>query len=97
MVTVNTITVRRKDGHVCTINEADFDAAEHQKVELEDTGGLPQDDDSGEETTEVNDYNDLTKAELKAEAENRGIEASGNKKALVAALEANDAESEAGE
>jgi hypothetical protein len=64
-----------------------------EELELEDE----DEDEDDEDVEEIDDYNDLSLSDLRAEAKERGINAKGNKRALVKRLEENDEEDEDGE
>lgn len=59
-----------------------------------ESGTEPVSEPVGEEETEGDDYDSWKKAELEAEVEKRGLDASGNKADLIAALREDDAEEE---
>jgi hypothetical protein len=67
------------------VDEEDEDEDEDDEVEDDEV-----DDEEEDEVEEVEDYNDYSIAQLRKEAERRGLDTKGNKKAIVARLEEDD-------
>jgi hypothetical protein len=78
------------------LNEYDWSGEQEEaedEADDEDAEEDGEEEDDGEEgDDEVPPYSEWSTADLKAEVENRGLDATGKKSALVAALEADDEE-----
>lgn len=79
MAVVKTVKVRRKDGHVCLINETDFDPAQHERVDAPQTAPKPAggaeaaEDDNGAQNASGDDLEALSADDLRALADELGI------------------------
>ena len=77
--------------------EEDEDDDEEEDDEDDEDEDEDEDEDDDEEVEEVEDYNDLSVDELRAELRERGLKATGKKSLLVKRLEKDDEEDEDGE